>query len=178
MGIGETRGTARRGAVALAAAAVFALTGCARDGDGPAAPAASGFSEGGVAVTVRVESGDGALRVVADLRPERAGFHLYSLALPDGGIDGIGIPTRIRVEGALRSAGPATTDAEERGLTPEGLGVRLPVYRDGQVTLRLPVRRVEGVRDARVFLTYGACSETEGCLVPVRDRQVTVPLTG
>ncbi|MFE3638035.1 hypothetical protein, partial [Streptomyces sp. NPDC059168] len=81
------------------AMAVLALTGCAGAGEsGPAAVAAP-FSAGGVAVSVRVESGDSGLRVLADLRPERPGFHLYSLALPDGGVDGIGIPTRIRAGG-------------------------------------------------------------------------------
>ncbi|MFF3562057.1 hypothetical protein ACFYXS_18620 [Streptomyces sp. NPDC002574] len=168
--------TAGRRAAGFGAAAVLALTGCAAGGDDPAASAASRFSEGGVAVTVRVESGDGVLRVVADLRPERAGFHLYSLALPDGGVGGIGIPTRIRAEGALRPTGPAATDARERVLSPEGLGVRLPVYQDGEVTLELPVRRVADAHGARVFLTYGACSEHDGCLAPVRDRAVSVPL--
>lgn len=164
-------------AVTLALAAL-PLTGCARAHEsGPAAVAAP-FSAGGVAVSVRVESRDNDLRVLADLRPERSGFHVYSLALPDGGVDGIGIPTRIRAAGALRPTGPATTEARERVLRPEGLGVRLPVYRDGQVTLELPVRRIEGGdRDrARVFLTYGACSEREGCLLPVRDRAVTLTL--
>ncbi|MGW3241909.1 hypothetical protein [Streptomyces sp. NPDC001070] len=161
-----------------ALAAAVALTGCAGGGDGGPAPAGSRFSDGGVAVSVRVESSGGGLRVVADLRPERAGFHLYSLALPDGGIDGIGIPTRIRAEGALRSAGPATTGARERVLSPEGLGVRLPVYEDGQVTLELPVRRIAGEDRARVVLSYGACSEREGCLIPVRDRAVPLTLDG
>ncbi|WP_333777770.1 hypothetical protein [Streptomyces sp. IBSBF 3136] len=160
------------------ATAVIALTGCAGVPEsGPTAVAAP-FSDGGVTVSVRVESRGDGLRVLADLRPEQAGFHVYSLALPDGGVDGIGIPSRIRVEGALRSTGPATTDAEERVLRPEGLGVRLPVYRDGRVTLELPVRRVKGTdRDrARVFLTYGACSERKGCLLPVRDRAVPLKL--
>ncbi|MGW4435141.1 hypothetical protein ACWELO_05110 [Streptomyces sp. NPDC004596] len=155
------------------------LTGCAGAAreSGPAAVAAP-FSAGGVAVSVRVEPRDDGLRVLAELRPERAGFHVYSLALPDGGVDGIGIPTRIRAEGALRPTGPATTDAQQRVLRPEGLGVRLPVYQDGRVTLELPVRRVEDTgRDrAWVFLTYGACSEREGCLLPVRDRAVTLEL--
>ncbi|MFC9283745.1 hypothetical protein [Streptomyces collinus] len=140
---------------------------------------ATPFSDGGVAVSVRVESRADGLRVLADLRPERAGFHVYSLALPDGGVDGIGIPTRIRAEGALRPTGPATADARERVLRPEGLGVRLPVYQDGRVTLELPVRRVEGGTHpdrAWVFLTYGACSEREGCLLPVRDRAVALTL--
>ncbi|MFJ6835513.1 hypothetical protein [Streptomyces sp. NPDC091209] len=127
-------------------------------------------------VTVRAQSHEGSLRILAELRPERAGFHLYSLTLPNGGVDGIGIPTRIRTEGGLRATGPATTDAKPRILRPAGLDVRLPVYKDGLVTLELPVRRVEGTDSARVFLTYGACSETTGCLPPVRDHEVTLQL--
>ncbi|WP_328557962.1 hypothetical protein [Streptomyces sp. NBC_00358] len=61
-------------------------------------------------------------------------------------------------------------------LRPAGLDVGLPVYEDGVVTLELPVRRVEGTDSARVFVTYGACSETAGCLPPVRDREVPLRL--
>ncbi|MER5478744.1 hypothetical protein ABT026_17510 [Streptomyces sp. NPDC002734] len=130
-------------------------------------------------MTVRVESrDDGGSRLVAELRPRQAGFHLYSLGLPDGGVDGIGVPTRIRTEGGLRATGPAGTDAKERVLRPAGLDVALPVYEDGPVTLELPVRRVEGGDSARVFFTYGACSESAGCLPPVRDRAVTLPVSG
>ncbi|MFB7337508.1 hypothetical protein ACFC00_38755 [Streptomyces adustus] len=166
---------AHRGAVLTLAAAV-ALAGCAGTGTSEAIVDAASFSAGGVAVSVRVESRGDGLRVLADLRPQQAGFHLYSLDLPDGGVDGIGIPTRIRAEAALRSAGPATTDAKRRVLRPAGLDVQLPVYEDGRVVLELPVRRVEGPDRARVFLTYGACSERAGCLPPVRDRAVTLSL--
>jgi hypothetical protein len=169
-------GGANASVALMLATATLPLTSCAGVANsGPEAVAAP-FSDGGVAVSVRVQSRDDGLRVLADLRPERAGFHVYSLALPDGGVDGIGIPTRIRTEGALRPAGPATTDARERVLRPEGLDVRLPVYLNGRVTLELPVRRVEGTDRASVFLTYGACSEREGCLPPVRDRAVTLQL--
>ncbi|MFD0502291.1 hypothetical protein ACFQ0G_03595 [Streptomyces chiangmaiensis] len=148
------------------AAAALLFTGCAgAQESGPSAVAAP-FSDGGVAVSVRVESRDDGLRVLADLRPERDGFHVYSLTLPDGGIDGIGIPTRIRTDGALQPTGAATTAARERVVRPEGLDVRLPVYQEGRVTLELPVRRVEGSDRARVFLTYGACSESEGVWRP------------
>ncbi|MET8644067.1 hypothetical protein [Streptomyces sp. NPDC004675] len=152
------------------------LTGCAHEQNGGPATVGAPFSDGGVAVSVRVESHDGGLWVRADLRPERDGFHVYSLTLPDGGVDGIGIPTRIRTEGALRPAGPATTDARERVVRPEGLDVRLPVYEDGRVTLELPVRRVGGTDRAEVLLSYGACSERDGCLAPVRDRAVALTL--
>ncbi|GAA3883799.1 hypothetical protein [Streptomyces lannensis] len=158
------------------AVSALLLTGCGHEQNTDPAAVGAPFSDGGVAVSVRVESHDGGLRVLADLRPERDGFHVYSLTLPDGGVDGIGIPTRIRTEGALRSAGPATTDARERVVRPDGLDVRLPVYEDGRVTLQLPVRRVGGTDRAKVLLSYGACSERDGCLAPVRDRAVALTL--
>ncbi|MFG2417590.1 hypothetical protein ACGFWD_00815 [Streptomyces sp. NPDC048448] len=161
---------------ALVAAAGAALIGCAGAGESGTTAHADPFTAGGVAVTVRTQPRDGTLRILAELRPERTGFHLYSLSLPNGGIDGIGIPTRIRAEGGLRATGPATTDAKPRVLRPAGLDVGLPVYEDGLVTLELPVRRVEGTDSAKVFLTYGACSETAGCLPPVRDQEVTLHL--
>ncbi|MFE1285868.1 hypothetical protein [Streptomyces sp. NPDC058751] len=156
--------------------ATAVLAGCAASAANGTTAHATSFTAGGVSVTVRVESRDDGSRLLAELRPEQAGFHLYSLGLPDGGIDGIGIPTRIRTEGGLRATGLATTDAKARVLRPAGLDVALPVYEDGRVTLELPVRRVEGADSTRVFLTYGACSESAGCLPPVRDRAVTLRL--
>lgn len=169
---------ARRSKVgcALVAVAAAVLTGCAGPEESRTTAKAAPFTVGGVAVTVRAESRDGSLLILAELRPEQRGFHLYSLTLPNGGVDGIGIPTRIRTEGSLRATGPATTDAKPRALRPAGLDVSLPVYEDGPVTLELPVRRVEGTDSARVFLTYGACSETAGCLPPVRDHEVPLQL--
>ncbi|MFD5815914.1 hypothetical protein [Streptomyces sp. NPDC127038] len=172
---GRLRAHRSRIGCALVAAAA-ALTGCAGPAGTTTTASAAPFTIGGVTVTVRAESHDGHLRVLADLRPEQPGFHLYSLTLPNGGIDGIGIPTRIRAEGGLRATGPATTDAKQRVLRPAGLDVSLPVYEDGRVTLELPVRRLEDTESARVFLTYGACSETAGCLPPVRDHEVTLRL--
>ncbi|WP_448322052.1 hypothetical protein [Streptomyces sp. CO7] len=161
----------------VAAAAV--LVGCTASAQPKSTPHATSFTAGGVRVTVRLESrGDGGSLLLAELRPRQAGFHLYSLGLPDGGVDGIGVPTRIRTEGGLRATGPASTDAKERVLRPAGLDVALPVYEDGPVTLELPVRQAEGGRSARVLLTYGACSESAGCLPPVRERAVTLPVSG
>ncbi|MDD9379946.1 protein-disulfide reductase DsbD family protein [Streptomyces sp. ZAF1911] len=166
-----------RAGFAFVAACAAVLTGCVAPPGGSGGTAnAAPFTAGGVAVKVRAESRDGSVRILAELRPEQPGFHLYGLDLPNEGIDGIGIPTRIRAEGGLGATGPATTGAKPRVLRPAGLDVGLPVYEDGTVTLELPVRRVEGADSARVFLTYGACSETGGCLPPVRDHEVVLPL--
>ncbi|MER5488493.1 hypothetical protein ABT024_35490 [Streptomyces sp. NPDC002812] len=166
-----------RAGCAFVAACAAVLTGCvASPGESGRTAKAAPFTAGGVAVKVRAEFRDGGVRILAELRPEQPGFHLYGIGLPNEGIDGIGIPTRIRAEGGLGATGPATTDAKPRVLRPAGLDVGLPVYEDGTVTLELPVRRVEGADSAQVFLTYGACSETGGCLPPVRDHEVVLPL--
>lgn len=151
-------------------------SGCASAG-GAAAPAAGSaegrMADGGVAVTVRLLPGDGdAATLEAVFRPQRAGFHLYSLDLPDGGVDGLGVPTRLAAAGSLRAAGRPRTGSPVRQLRPAGLGVALPVYPDGPVTVTLPVRRTGAVDAARAVVGYGACSESGGCLPPVRARVV------
>ncbi|MCX4782801.1 protein-disulfide reductase DsbD family protein [Streptomyces sp. NBC_01264] len=168
-------GRARAGR-AFAVALTALLTGCSGPGERVRTAEATPFTAGGVAVRVRAESREGSVRILAELRPEQTGFHLHGLDLPNDGIDGIGIPTRIRAEGGLGATGQATTDAKPRMLRPAGLDVALPVYADGTVTLELPVRRLGGTDRARVHLTYGACSETGGCLPPVRDHEVILPL--
>jgi hypothetical protein len=167
---------ARAGATPALGTVVAVLAGCTASAPPTGTAHTASFTAAGVSVTVRVEVRDDGSRLLAELRPERNGFHLYSLGLPDGGIDGIGIPTRIRTDGGLRATGPATTDAKARVLRPAGIDVALPVYEDDPVTLELPVRRVEGTDSARVFLTYGACSESAGCLPPVREHPVMLPL--
>ncbi|MEV6106882.1 hypothetical protein AB0M28_19505 [Streptomyces sp. NPDC051940] len=162
--------TRRRLLVLPVCLAALGAAACGQDGE-PRTETA--FEDGGVAVRVTVE-GD---RVTAVLTPQRETFHLYSLSLPDEGVDGLGIPTRLSVSDGLTATGTAhAPDARERTLRPAGLGVELPVYEDGPVTVVLPVRRSGGAESARVHLSYGACSESLGCLPPVRDRVVGVRL--
>ena len=164
-------------ATAACALACWGLTaGCGRDA-APARTTAS-FTDGGVTVTVTLErSAARTLHVSAELRPQRPGFHLYSLGLPDQGVDGLGIPTRLAVAAPLTADGPVTTPAHPYGLRQPGLDVTLPVYPDGPVTLRLAVRLPAAPQSsARLLLTYGACSGTAGCLAPVRRHPVTLPV--
>jgi hypothetical protein len=162
--------------VALLPAALVALlpAGCAHPL--PAAPVRrAALRANGVSVRVEVRNdGDGYL-LEARFSPDRAGFHLYSVDLPDGGIDGLGFPTRIRVRGGLAATGRAVADAPLRTFRPAGLGVDLPVYPDGPVSIRMPVRSTAGPAEA--VLTYAACSATQ-CLPPVVDRVVTLDATG
>ncbi len=119
-------------------------------------------------VTVEATLTDGQLRTT--FRPERPGFHLYSLDLPADGVQGLGIPTVVTVRGDLEATGAPSVDAPVRTLRLAELGVELPVYPDGPVTVTLPVRST-GDGPAEVVVTYGACSPST-CLPPVRERAV------
>lgn len=139
------------------------------------------FTDGGVTVSVTLErSGAGSVAVTATLRPQRAGFHLYSLALPDGGVDGLGIPTRLTVSSPLTAEAAVTASAHAYGLRLADLEVTLPVYPDGPVVLHLPTRLIPDSpsAEAHLHLTYGACSSTAGCLVPVRNHALKLPVPG
>jgi len=156
------------------AALLLVPTGCAAPSEPAAGPAtATGFADGGVTVTVRLDrAGDGRRLVRATFTPQQAGFHLYSVNLPAGGIDGLGLPTRLAVRGGLTADGTPQADRPLRTVSPSGLGVDLPVYPDGAVTVTLPVRQA-GPGQAEAVVSYGACSE-QRCLMPVTDR--TIPL--
>lgn len=127
----------------------------------------------GVEVTVTLAGTPAAATAVATFLPQQAGFHVYSIDLPDGGIDGLGIPTRLAAGTDLHATGRATTDAPVRSLRLAGLDADLPVYPDGPVTVVLPVSRT-GPHPS-VLVSYGSCSATR-CLIPVRD--APIPLTG
>lgn len=121
-------------------------------------------------VTVEVTLVNGQVR--ATFRPDRAGFHLYSLDLPPAGVQGLGIPTVVAVRGRLHATGKPAADVPVRALRIDELNVELPVYPDGPVTVTLPVRAT-GEGPAEVVVTYGACSENT-CLPPVRDQAITL----
>jgi hypothetical protein len=148
-------------------AAVLLLGGCG--GGHPPRETSTQFSAGGVDVTLTVRTST----VLATLRPEQAGFHVYSVDLPEGGVDGLGIPTRLSVRGGLAATGPPTADQPVHLLELTGLSTELPVYPDGPVTLTLPVRRSGD--SAEVVVSYGACSASQ-CLIPVSDHVSSLDL--
>lgn len=132
--------------------------------------AAAHFTDSGVEATISASSSE----AKAVLRPTMPGFHIYSVDLPQGGIDGLGIPTRLSVRAGLAPTGHATADKAVRLLTLPGLNVRLPVYPDGPVTITLPVRRTGDTAEIRV--SYGACSSST-CLAPVTDHLTRLALS-
>ena len=66
--------------------------------------------------------------LTATYRPDQAGFHLYSAALPPGGVDGLGRPTVLATGHGLTATGPAIADRKPITLHEVELGVDLPVY--------------------------------------------------
>jgi hypothetical protein len=133
----------------------------------PAGDRAADHQEAGVTVTLRLHGGT----LTATYRPDRPGFHLYSAAMPPDGIDGLGRPTVLSAGRGLTATGPAVADREPVTLREIELGVDLPVYPDGPVTLTLPVAAAGPPAEA--VIGYAACSATR-CLMPVTGR--TVPL--
>lgn len=163
---------ARHGA-ATAAALALLLAGCGAD---PAPVPTARATRNGVTVTVALlPAADGAHRIRATFRPE-PGFHVYSIDLPEGGVDGLGVATRLSVGGDLTATGEPTADRAVVLLRPAGLEAALPVYPDGEVTFTLPVRRT-GSRGADVIVSYGACGASR-CLVPVTDERIPLPGPG
>ena len=155
-------------------AAMVLIAGC---GTSPVRHPTANFQANGVTVTVALLPGSpGGQRVQAVFRPEQPGFHLYSVELPPGGVDGLGIPTGLDVRGDLRATGKPTADLPTRLLRPAGLQLDLPVYPDGPVTVTLPVQQT-GAHQADILVSYAACSERQ-CLAPVTGQAIPLTLSG
>ncbi|WP_037608455.1 protein-disulfide reductase DsbD family protein [Streptacidiphilus rugosus] len=164
-------------AASLLAACASPTAGAPRSAASPASAASAASAVAGASLElngVRVALTLHGRTLTATFAPERKGFHLYSAALPAGGVDGLGTPTRLAVRGSLTATGPATANVPVRTLHLDALGVDLPVYPDGPVTLSLPVRRNAASGGAEAVVSFGACSETQ-CLAPVLDHIVPVP---
>jgi hypothetical protein len=125
-----------------------------------------GFSASGVQVDLSLEQNATAPCVLAArYTPLEAHFHVYSKDLPPDGVNGAGRPTRLDIISGLVAAGELTTDAATNDFKTQGIAEVLPVYPDGPVTLRLPVKAT-GDGSARVKVSYMACSAVV-CLPPV-----------
>ncbi|MCB5165858.1 protein-disulfide reductase DsbD N-terminal domain-containing protein [Streptomyces bambusae] len=181
------RGTRRRTGgpgpvrVAVAAAvllAATAVTGCGQDEAAAKPPAAvTEFNENGVTVRLSVADWDASAGTVeATFTPDEPGFHLYSTSLPAEGVEGVGRPTEVRASGGVAAAGKLTVDAPVKTIRVPGVEAAVPVYPDGPVTARLPIRATAS-GEARLLIGYASCSSTEGCTIPVADRAVTVHTT-
>lgn len=180
--IGRSRWGRRFVAIPAATVGLIAIIGLGTTGCGGDRATVAGSGErNGVRVEVRVEAPSGTeapggpdetAEVV--FTPQQSGFHLYSLDLPERGVDGVGRPTRVRFAGGLAGTGSPTADRPVVELQLPGVSRPVPVYPDGPVTLRLPVRRSASAGDAVAVVGYAACS-AQTCLPPVSE--LRIPLT-
>jgi len=159
----------RRAAAALAVAMVLAAA-CRAD-----APTYEEHSLGG-AVVVAHWDGDRdqpAIRVLFE--PSLDGYHMYALDFDPATTQGIGVPTRIDVEGGWAVTGSITADRPVEMLEYPSLGVELPVYPPGVVTFTIPVAPAASATaaDATVRLTFALCSANR-CLKTQRDVRLLV----
>ncbi|WP_423832852.1 hypothetical protein [Streptomyces manipurensis] len=181
MNVSPYSAPSRKARAAAVLVCLAALTACGGQpaggaGAGSAAPTTR-FSENGVTVVLSVSAWKGSQgTLTAVFTPEEKGFHLYSTDLPATGVDGVGRPTSVAVDGALAAQGGLRAGAEVRSIRVPGVDSPLPVYPDGPVTTTLPVR-ASGNGDARVLVGYASCSAEEGCTIPVADRPVRLRVT-
>ena len=140
---------------------------------GPTETPLASLPEGGVFVTVAIGRGNTPTLIVK-IRPDKAGFHVYSTDLNPALTRGLGIPTRIRIVDGLGATGAQRARPQAETLRIETLGVSLPVYPDGTVTITTRVIATNSAR-ATVAISYGACSKSV-CLKPVIERRLTFTL--
>lgn len=137
------------------------------------------FTENSVRVTLSLESDQQRHPILrATFAPTEAGLHLYGKDLPEAGIQGIGVPTRLDVppQSSITPAGSVFTDASPHDERFDALGITLQIYPEGPVTLRQPIQvsSTDGAVSAQVFFSYMACQSNGSCRLPVRRRAVEV----
>jgi hypothetical protein len=140
------------------------------------------FHEHGVRVDLAIERDFlGTLVLASTYTPDDPTSHLYSVDLPRGGIDGIGRPTLLEMpaQPGIETLGPVGANRAVLYRSVEGFATVFPIYPDGAVTLRQPIRVLseEPGRMAEVRVTYMACSSRGYCMPPVIGKQLVVPFT-
>src|ERR1051326_2558500 len=132
------------------------------------------FTENFVRVSLGLETDpEGKPVLRATFTPTEEGFHLYGKDLPEEGINGLGGPTRLDiVSGSIQSAGPMFVDRNTRD--EDTLGVKLPIYPEGPVTLRQPISIVRPGDKADVELSYMSCKSGGVCHPPVHRKRVEI----
>jgi len=161
----------------LACAVVLSVGGATQAG--PVRLSLATFVENEVAVEiVLVQDEPGRGRLVGTFTPLDPGLHLYSKDLPTHGIRGLGRPTRLQVVSSrsIKAAGALAASRPTLDLFIRPLGMKLPVYPEGPVTLSLPVSvRTDASTAAQLSVTYMACSDRI-CHPPVIDKRIAVTI--
>ncbi|GEM_PF-1120476 len=137
------------------------------------------FTQNGVHVEIRLEKDSNGLSVAAAYRPINERFHLYSKDLPPGGLNGLGRPTVLEISGnGVEPTGALLASVPTIKLNATWSQEPVPVYPEGPVTLRLPIRFLLDTTSpipAELSLTYMTCSDTI-CLPPVEGKVIPIQL--
>ena len=137
------------------------------------------FTENGVQVEIRLQKDSSGLSLVATYRPTNEHYHLYSKDLPPKGLDGLGRPTLLKITGnGVEEAGALLESVSPIKLNAVWSEAPVPVYPEGPVTLRLPIKFLINTASpiaAELSLTYMTCSDTI-CLPPVEGKVIPIQL--
>lgn len=135
------------------------------------------YSKNGVDVSAWLEYDQNHHPLIATtFAPQQPQFHLYGQSLPVSGIEGLGRPTMVAlISDHIDTKGSIEADVLEET---QIIGhIQLPVYPEGAVTLRLPIAWDElSYAEATLNITYMACSDTQGCLLPVENHPLPITL--
>jgi len=145
---------------------------------GPTRVALAKFVESEVAVEIVLEQDEhGKASLVGTFAPLDSQFHLYSKDLPKRGLRGLGRPTLLQIVSSrsIKPAGALAASSPTLELFIRPLGMQLPVYPAGPVTLTLPISIITDRSVTQLSVTYMACSERV-CLAPVIDKRIAVTI--
>jgi hypothetical protein len=139
------------------------------------------FASNGVRVIVFMEAdSQGQPLLRASLTPIDPGFHLYSKDHDPNRADGVGVATRLELlpNPSVRAVGHPFTDVAAQTHRVSPLNIKVEIYPDGPVSLRLPIRFAGGATNisAGIALSYMACKTDGECLLPVERHVVEVRL--
>ena len=113
------------------------------------------------------------LTIGESFAPSDPGFHLYGKDMPAGGVKGVGVPTRFEFapQPAIKVAGPTFSDVPPKDVHIKELGVTVPIYQEGPVTLRIPIEFTTPDQEitARFHFGYMACKTDGVCLRVVNE---------
>jgi hypothetical protein len=145
-------------------------------GPAPSSTITQAFPDSRVSVQVAFSRDYGRLVVLASFSPTETGIHLYGTEMSDGGIDGAGRPTRLRIDDpGWRASGPVTATPAAEELKVLGFDQPFPVYPDGPVGLQQEVVQLDpGDRSIDLVIGFMACSSRGVCYLPVWDARLTV----
>jgi hypothetical protein len=139
------------------------------------------YEEHGVHVQFTLERDrNNTLVLASTYTPDDSTSHVYSREFPPAGIAGVGRPTLLEVlhQPSVRTIGSVRADQPVLFQQVEGFKTAFPIYPDGAVTLRQPIRvtTAAGRIPLDVRITYMACSSRGYCMPPVVDKRLVLSI--